>query len=75
MSLILNVDNTPAVLATTHGLAINDDFTLRANDSEGNVVLVDIRSVFVREAKGKRLTRILSLSWISSSSVSSVSKG
>ena len=46
MSLILNVDNTPAVLATTHGLAINDDFTLRANDSEGNVVLVAIRSVF-----------------------------
>ena len=51
MSLILNIDNTPAVLATTHGLAINDDFTLRANNCEGNVVLVDMISVFVREAK------------------------
>ena len=73
--LILDVDDAPSVLAAADLLAIDDDALLGANDSEGNVVLVDIRSVFVREAKGKRLTRILSLSWISSSSVSSVSKG
>lgn len=37
--LVLNVDNTPAIPATTHRFAIDDHIVLRANDSEGNDVL------------------------------------
>lgn len=37
--LILDVDNTPAVLAATDLLAINDDVLLTANNSEGNNIL------------------------------------
>ena len=37
--LILNVDDAPAVLAATDGLAVDDHRALRANNSEGDHVL------------------------------------
>jgi hypothetical protein len=37
--LILDIDNTPSVLAATDGLAINDDTFLRADDCERNDAL------------------------------------
>lgn len=33
---ILHIHNTPAVLASAHGLAVNDNIALRADDSERN---------------------------------------
>ena len=39
VGLVLNVDNTPAVLACAHGLAVNHHALLRADDSKGNHVL------------------------------------
>ena len=37
--LVFNVDDTPAVLATTNRLAVNDHIALGANDSERDDVL------------------------------------
>lgn len=37
--LVLNVDDTPAVLATTDLLAINNNVALRANNRKGNQAL------------------------------------
>ena len=37
--LVLDVDNTPAVLATSDLLATNDDGLLGTNDSERNDIL------------------------------------
>jgi len=38
MRLVLDVDDTPAVLAATDSLAVDEDIPLRANNSEGNDV-------------------------------------
>ena len=37
--LVLDVDHAPAVLAATHGLAVDDDGALGAHDGEGDHVL------------------------------------
>lgn len=37
--LVLDIDDTPSVFASTNGLAINDDIALRADDSERNNIL------------------------------------
>ncbi len=39
MPLVLDVDNTPAVLAAAYWLAVDDDRALRADDREGNHAL------------------------------------
>ena len=36
---VFHVHDTPAVLASSHRLAVNEDAALRAHDSEGNHVL------------------------------------
>ncbi|CAG8744428.1 5158_t:CDS:1, partial [Acaulospora colombiana] len=36
MTLILDIHNTPSVLATADGLSVNDHIALRANDGEGD---------------------------------------
>ena len=38
--LVLDVDDAPAVLAATDGLAVDDHRALRADDREGDHVLV-----------------------------------
>ena len=38
--LVLNVDDSPAVLAATDGLAVDDDGALRADNSEGDHALL-----------------------------------
>lgn len=44
MLLTLNVDDTPAVLTATNGLAVNDHVALRANDSKRDHALKTQRS-------------------------------
>jgi len=39
MTLILDVDHTPAVLSTSDRFAIDDDASLRTDDSEGEHLL------------------------------------
>ena len=48
--LIFDIDNTPAVLATTNLLAVDDDGLLRSNDSEGNKALMPISNSCTYEA-------------------------
>ena len=38
--LVLNVDDSPAVLAATNGLAVDDDGALGADNSEGDHALL-----------------------------------
>lgn len=44
MLLVFHVDDTPARLASTHCLPVNDDSPFRTNDGERNHVLEHIRS-------------------------------
>ncbi len=37
--LVLHVDDTPAVLAAAHGLAVDDNGALRADNSKGDHAL------------------------------------
>lgn len=39
VSFVFDVDDTPAVLATTYGFAVNDDVAFRTDDCKGNHVL------------------------------------
>jgi hypothetical protein len=39
--LVLDVDHTPSVLATTNLLAIDNDVLLRSDNGEGNVALLN----------------------------------
>lgn len=41
MGLIFNIDDAPAVLASTNGLAVDEDVALRANDGKWDHVLLD----------------------------------
>jgi hypothetical protein len=34
MSLILDIDNSPSILPSSYGLAVNDDTSFRANNGE-----------------------------------------
>lgn len=58
MSFILDVDNPPPVLPSTHGFAINDDTSFRANDGEWKHfpnTLVELKLLLVEfvRVKGK----------------------
>lgn len=55
MLLVLDVDDSPSVLATAHGLAIDDDVALRADDSERDHVLRYLR-VSASERRGRERT-------------------
>lgn len=50
VSLILDVDNAPSVLAAADLLAADNDGLLRANDSEGNNVLTRYQHGFAKFA-------------------------
>jgi hypothetical protein len=39
MALVLDIDNTPAVLATANGLTVDNDGAVRADNSKGNHAL------------------------------------
>ena len=39
MLLVLDIDDTPSILATSNRATINDDIPFRANDSEGDHVI------------------------------------
>jgi hypothetical protein len=76
MTFVLNINDTPTVLATTDRLPVDDHITFRPHDSERNYVLyvADVRTnCEVRHDDARTLMDSLSCS--SSSSFSSVSKG
>ncbi len=50
MSLVLDVDHTPAVLSASNRLSVNDDAALRAYDSE--------REHFLRDCRISRASRL-----------------
>ena len=70
--LILDVDNTPPVLATPDLLAIDNDGLLGANNSEGNQALLACQLPLIN-AKHSKPTLIWLLTLRSSSSNSSLS--
>ena len=75
MSFILDVDNPPPVLPSTHGFAINDDTSFRANDGEWKHFLKEYHISYINASYRNHFTLTRSLSWSSSSSSSSESKG
>jgi hypothetical protein len=75
--LVFDVDDSPAVLAATNRLAIDDDVALGADDGEGDHVLRkqgDVSKVRRKRQRFQR-TRMASLRVLSSASFSSLSKG
>lgn len=78
--LILDVDHSPTILAASNWLSVDDDVALRTNNSEGNHALLGSRKGSEKggtyPCRGETaLTRICSFRRVSSSLLSSLSKG